>query len=764
MLVRREILVSGIVQGVGFRPYVYRLATARQLEGSISNTVAGVTIEVQGPLEFVEEFISRLPAEAPALAQITGVAIRELPCKPDRQFEILPSLAAARADTLIAPDVAVCADCLRELFDPADRRYLYPFLNCTNCGPRFSIVREIPYDRARTSMAVFPMCGQCRAEYDDPLNRRFHAQPNACWKCGPRLELWDAQGHALDAHDPIAAAVERLRAGEIVAMKGLGGFHLAVDATNSEAVERLRERKRRFEKPLALMVINLAAATRYGRIDPQSERMLTSWHAPIVLLPKKETTALAEAVAPSHTELGMFLPYTPMHHLLFAAGKFAALVMTSANLSEEPIAIDNREAVERLGSIADAFLVHNRDILRRCDDSVVRVSGGSARQIRRSRGFVPAPITLREKVPAILAVGGELKNTVCITRKNEAFLSQHIGDLENVAAFDFFREAVEHLSRILEVQPNIIAHDLHPEYLSTEWAARWALEHNGARLIGVQHHHAHIASCMAENHLDGRVIGFALDGTGYGTDRRIWGGEALIADYVDFERAGHFAYVPLPGGEAAIREPWRMALSYLHDAFGSDALTLDLPFMRAIERRKIEMVSKMIVRQINSPLTSSCGRLFDAVAALIGLRHAATYEGQPAIELEMRARVSTDTTAYPFDLRKRDGSWQIGARPLIYAIVEDLKRETPTETISRRFHNGLVEMLASLAERLREQTSLKRMCLSGGSFQNELLLGGLQKKLSPASFEVFTHSQVPAGDGGLSLGQAAIAAQRFRLA
>lgn len=764
MLVRREILVSGIVQGVGFRPYVYRLASARNLEGSISNTVAGVMIEVQGPLEFVEEFISRLPAEAPALAQITGVAIRELPCKPDQQFEILPSRAAARADTLIAPDVAVCADCLRELFDPADRRYLYPFINCTNCGPRFSIVREIPYDRARTSMAVFPMCAQCRAEYDDPLNRRFHAQPNACWKCGPHLELWDAQGHALGAHDPIAAAVERLRAGEIVAMKGLGGFHLAVDATNSEAVERLRERKRRFEKPLAVMVPNLAAATRYCRIDPQSERMLKSWQSPIVLLPKKKTTALAEAVAPDQADLGIFLPYTPMHHLLFAAGKFAALVMTSANLSEEPIAIDNREAMERLGSIADAFLVHNRDILRRCDDSVVRVSGGSVRQIRRSRGFVPAPIALREKGPAILAVGGELKSTVCITRKNEAFLSQHIGDLENVSAFDFFREAIKHLSRILEVQPNIIAHDLHPEYLSTKWATKWASEQNGARLIGVQHHHAHIASCMAENHLDGRVIGLALDGTGYGTDGRIWGGEALIADYADFERAGHFAYVPLPGGEAAIREPWRMALSYLYDAFGKNAFRLDLPFMHAIERRKIEMVSKMIVRQINSPLTSSCGRLFDAVAALIGLRHAATYEGQPAIELEMRARASNDTAAYPFDLRRREDGWQIGARPLIYAIVEDLKRETPTETISRRFHNGLVETLASLAERLREQTSLNRVCLSGGSFQNELLLGGLQEKLSRASFEVFTHSQVPAGDGGLSLGQATIAAQRFRLA
>ena len=764
MLVRREILVSGIVQGVGFRPYVYRLAAARNLEGSISNTVAGVTIEVQGPIESVEEFISCLPAEAPALAQITGVAVRELPCKPDRQFEILPSRTAARADTLIAPDVAICGDCLRELFDPADRRYLFPFINCTNCGPRFSIVREIPYDRARTSMSVFPMCERCRAEYEDPLNRRFHAQPNACWKCGPRLELWDAAGQGVDAQAPVAAAVELLRRGEIVAIKGLGGFHLAVDATNNGAVQRLRQRKRRFEKPLAVMLPDIELAARCCHVDAQAQRMLQSWQAPIVLLPKKDGAALAEAVAPGHAELGVFLPYTPVHHLLFAEGKFAALVMTSANVSEEPIAIDNREAVERLGTIAGAFLVHNRDILRRCDDSVVRVSAGRARQLRRSRGFVPAPVALREKVPAVLAVGGELKSTVCITRGNEAFLSQHIGDLENAAAFDFFREAVEHLSRILEVQPAIIAHDLHPEYLSTKWAAKWALDQKDARLVGVQHHHAHIASCMAENHLDGRVIGFALDGTGYGADGRIWGGEALIADYAGFERAGHFAYVPLPGGEAAIREPWRMAVSYLQDALGKDTLTLDLPFQRSIERRKIELVSQMIARQINSPLASSCGRLFDAVAALIGLRHTATYEGQPAIELEMSARASDDSAAYPFDLWEEDHCWQIGPRPLIHAVVEDMTHGVPAETISRRFHNGLVETLASLAGRLGEQTSLNRVCLSGGSFQNDLLLDGLQQKLSGAGFEVFTHSLVPAGDGGLSLGQAVIAAQRSQLA
>ncbi len=756
--IRKEIRVTGLVQGVGFRPYVYRLATDRNLEGNISNTVSGVTIEVQGPLELVEEFVSRLPQEAPALARITSVAVREIPCKPDGQFEILPSLVGARADTLISTDVAVCADCLRELFDPADRRYLYPFINCTNCGPRFSIVRGIPYDRALTSMAVFAMCEECRAEYEDPRNRRFHAQPNACWKCGPHMELWDALGRALGVHDPIRAAAERLWSGQIVAIKGLGGFHLSVDATNAAAVERLRERKRRFEKPLAVMVPSLDAAGRFCHVDEQGRMALSNWQRPIVLLPKTGDGTIADSVAPHQTDLGIFLPYTPMHHLLFAAGKFSALVMTSGNLSEEPIAIENREAVERLGGIGDAFLVHNREILRRCDDSVVRSTARRLRQIRRSRGYVPAPVPLREKVPAILAVGGELKNTVCLMRGNEAFLSQHIGDLENAAAFDFFCEAVEHLSRILEVKPAIIAHDLHPEYLST----RWALAQEGVKLVGVQHHHAHIAACMAENHLDGRVIGLALDGTGYGTDGQIWGGEALLADYGEFGRAGQFAYLALPGGAAAIREPWRMAVSYLREAYGDDCLDLNIPFTRKIARRKAEFVCRMIAQRINSPLTSSCGRLFDAVAALIGIRHEVSYEGQAAIELEMVARNSNDTGAYPFELSRQDGPWQIGARPLIEAVVDDLKRGVSVETIGRRFHNGLEETLARLACRLGEESELTRVCLSGGTFQNALLLDGLTGNLQQGGFEVFTHSQVPANDGGLSLGQAAIAARFAR--
>jgi hydrogenase maturation protein HypF len=754
MQVRKEIQVSGIVQGVGFRPYVYRLATDRSLGGTISNTPAGVTIEIQGPSDMVEDFVSRLPGEAPALAQITQVLVREMACKPDRCFEILSSHTGEPASALISPDVAVCDDCLRELFDPQDRRHLYPFINCTNCGPRFTIVRDVPYDRQRTSMSAFPMCDKCRTEYGDPQNRRFHAQPNACWECGPQLEFWNVQGRPMKVLDPIDAAVERLRLGQILAVKGLGGFHLAVDAMNSAAVERLRQRKRRVEKPFAVMVRDLEAAGRFCEIDAEARVPLISRQRPIVLLPKTKGTAIAETVAPNQRDLGLFLPYTPLHHLLFAAGEFTALVMTSGNLSEEPIAIDNHEAVPRLGRIADFFLVHDRKILLRCDDSVVRHSAGRVRQIRRSRGYVPAPVRLHKEVPQILAVGGELKNTVCLTRGNLAFLSQHVGDLENIESFDFFRDTVGYLSKFLEIEPQAVAHDLHPDYLST----KWALTQDNVRLIGVQHHHAHIAACMAENRIDGRVIGLALDGTGYGTDGNIWGGEALLAGYASFERAAHFAYAPLPGGAAAIREPWRMAVSYLSRTFGGDFLGLDIPFVRQLDGAKAELILRMIAQRVNSPLTSSCGRLFDAVAALIGIRQEVSYEAQAAIELEMAARSSIETGNYPLDLRRQDNHWQIDTTPLFRAIVDDLRRMVLVETISRRFHNGLVETLTRLARLLREESSINRICLSGGTFNNLLVFEQLIRKLESSGFEVFTPSEVPAGDGGLSLGQALVAA------
>ena len=555
-------------------PYIYRLAGERQLVGSICNTAAGVTIEVQGPQGAVDDFLAKLPTEAPPLARITDIAVREIPCNGDHEFQIITTHRGQPVRTLISPDVAVCADCLREMFDPADRRYRYPFINCTNCGPRFTIVRNIPYDRPFTSMAAFRMCPACQAEYEDPLNRRFHAQPNACWSCGPQVELWDLQGKRVEAADPIAETVARLQRGGVVAVKGLGGFHLACDATNPDAVRTLRERKRRVEKPFAVMVPSLDVAAQICEVDDTARQLLLSPQRPIVLLHRREDASIADEVAPFNRNLGVFLPYTPLHHLLFAEGRFAALVMTSANMSEEPICIDNDEALRRLAKLADCFLVHNRDILLRCDDSVSRVAGGRARQLRRSRGFVPVPVFLNEDLPSVLAVGGELKNTVCLTKGRHAFLSQHVGDLENAESYGFFEEAIEHLQRILEIEPVAIAYDLHPGYFST----RWALAQSGLPQIGVQHHHAHIASCMAENHLEGRVIGIALDGTGYGTDGRIWGGEVLLADYSSFERAAHLAYVPLPGGEAAIREPWRMAVSYLVRHFGSDFVR-ELPIL-----------------------------------------------------------------------------------------------------------------------------------------------------------------------------------------
>src|ERR1039457_6132759 len=740
MEVRRQIEVSGIVQGVGFRPYIYRLATGRHLKGTIRNTSAGVTIEIQGPAETVQDFVERLPAEAPPLARITSLTVHDVPCNGDRDFCIIHSHEGEEVRTLISPDVAICPDCLREMFDAKDRRYRYPFINCTNCGPRFTIIRDIPYDRPSTSMAMFPLCPACLAEYENPLDRRFHAQPNACWDCGPRLEFWDKTGRRIDCRDPIVEAVSGLHAGLVVAVKGLGGFHLAVDATNAAAVALLRQRKRRVEKPFAVMVPDFVTAQEVCEIEDAARTVLQSIQRPIVLLPKKTPSVIPAEVAPFNRYRGVFLPYTPLDYLLLSEGGFKALVMTSGNLSEEPIAIDNREAVHRLHGLADYFLVHNRDILLRCDDSVVRVAGGVTRQLRRSRGFVPVPVFLKDDQPSVLAVGGELKNTICLTKGKHAFLSQHVGDLENAESYSFFHEAIEHLERILEIRPEILAYDLHPDYFST----RWALEQSGAKLVGVQHHHAHIASCMAENHLEGRVIGFALDGTGYGTDGKIWGGEVLIAGYEGFERAAHFEYVPLPGGSTAIREPWRMAVSYLAHHFGREFIELDIPFVRELNRSKVEFLLQMMEKGVNSPLTSSCGRLFDAVAALAGVRQQVNYEAQAAIELEMAMTVSAEDGAYPIklllDAASGDDRWIIGPRPLFEALLDDLAQNVPVATISRRFHNGLVECFVELASLLRNKSALSRVCLSGGTFHNVYLSQRLEARLSGAAFEGFTQN------------------------
>lgn len=759
MNVRRQIEVSGIVQGVGFRPYVYRLANERKLAGAISNTPAGVIIEVQGPREQVEDFVIRLPREAPPLAKITGVAVADLPCNGDRDFRIVATQRGQAVRTLISPDVATCDACLREMLDPGDRRYRYPFINCTNCGPRFTIVHDIPYDRPHTSMSVFSMCPACQAEYEDPLNRRFHAQPNACWDCGPRLELWDQNGQVIQDGDPIAETIAALKRGLVVAIKGLGGFHLVVDATNAVAIAILRERKHRVEKPFAIMVPDLETARRFCEVDHLEEATLCSLPHPIVLLRRHQPSTIADQVAPFNRDLGVFLPYTPLHHLIFAEGQFQALVMTSGNLSEEPIAIDNHEASERLTGVADLFLVHNRDILLRCDDSVMRVSRGKARQMRRSRGFVPVPVFLKEEFPPLLAVGGELKNTICVTMGKHAFLSQHIGDLENIESYRFFEQAIAHLTKVLEIQPQIVAHDLHPDYFSTKWALQ-----SGMQAVGVQHHHAHIASCMAENHVEGRVIGFALDGTGYGTDGKIWGGEVLVTGYDSFERMAHFEYVPLPGGAAAIHEPWRMAVSYLSHHFGRTFLNWQIPFIQQLDFKKTELLLEMIQKGVNSPLTSSCGRLFDAVAALVGLRHHVNYEAQAAIELEMSMDGSAPEPAYALDLIRVEGQWIISTRRLFQEIVRDLEVNKPAAVISQRFHDGLIAVFVRLANLVRQRTWLDQVCLSGGTFHNSYLLENLMARLRAEGFEVFAQSEVPAGDGGLSLGQAVVAAHRVKKA
>jgi hydrogenase maturation protein HypF len=755
-VIRKGVDVAGIVQGVGFRPFVYRLANECGLTGVIANTPAGVSIEVQGEAEAVEKFLERLPKEIPPLARITGFTPRDAELREENSFQIAASLMGRATRALISPDVTACEDCLREMMSPRDRRFRYPFINCTNCGPRFTILRDIPYDRERTSMAAFKMCGACQSEYENPVSRRFHAQPNACWDCGPQVLLLAADGTRKDVAEPIREAAILLQQGSVVAIKGLGGFHLACDAQNELAVEKLRERKRRVEKPFAIMVRRAEDAERFCVVDDASRKLMNSMERPIVLLPRRPEVAFAAGVAPGNRFLGVFLPYTPLHHLLLQSGKFEALVMTSGNLSEEPIAIDNEEAVRRLQRIADAFLVHDREIVRRCDDSVARVAAGQAQKLRRSRGFVPVPVQLEKEMQPVLAVGGELKNTVCVVRDSEAFLSQHVGDLENLESYRFFEEAVQHLQRILETEPKVIAHDLHPDYFSTKWAQ----ERTGVELVGVQHHHAHIAACMAENHLDGKVIGIALDGTGYGTDGAIWGGEVLVADYLGFERAGHLEYLPLPGGAAAIHEPWRMAVSYLSKHYGKDLEKLELPFLAEMDSRKLAVVLQMMEREINSPRTSSCGRLFDAVAATVGLRGTVNFEAQAAIELEMAARDSTSEAAYPMDLDWQGATWQIGTKPLFDWLLRDIRKQVSVADMSRKFHNGLALVLLDVAERIREKTGLNRVCLSGGCFLNTLLLETMLAEVRERSFEVFFHSEVPAGDGGISLGQAVIAAHR----
>lgn len=756
MKTRLHVSIQGIVQGVGFRPYVFQQAKARNLTGYVTNTSQGVELEVEGEAGVVDDFLQALQNQPPPLARITNLRTEALPLAHEAAFIIGRSIVQEKRSALISPDTATCADCLKELQDPSDRRFNYPFINCTNCGPRYTIIKDIPYDRQTTTMDVFTMCADCLEEYHSPLSRRFHAQPNACWKCGPQLFLHDDRGRFLDFFEPIRETARLLKEGWIVAIKGLGGFHLAVDATREEAVRRLRTRKHREEKPLALMAKDLEGLSPYASAGDEEKALLLSPERPIVLLPKKIPNSIAPSVAPNNHYFGVMLPYTPLHHLLLDQG-FSALVMTSGNISEEPICRDNEEAFGRLEGIADYFLVHNRAIYLRSDDSIVQRVSGQTRQIRRSRGFVPVPIFLAEPVSPILACGAELKNTLCLTKDNRAFLSQHIGDLENLETLNFFKLTISHLKQILQIEPEIIAYDLHPDYLSTQYA----LEQTGLRLTGVQHHFAHLVSCMAEHGLNEPVIGLSLDGSGYGLDGRIWGGEVLVGDLSSFERKGHFAYLPMPGGARAIQEPWRMAVSYLYQAYGEGLWEQSLPFLQRQDQQKIATILKMIRQGINCPLTSSCGRLFDGVAALIGLKETVAFEGQAAMELEM-IQGSQETTPYPWEIIKENGVYLIQPQAIIRGVVEDIQKGFPNEQISRRFHLTLQEVLTQACLALRDDLGLEKVVLSGGVFQNRTLLAGLEGHLHFQGFKVYSQSLVPSNDGGIALGQAVAAHYRSR--
>ena len=748
---RASIEVNGIVQGVGFRPFVYRLALRFGLSGWVRNTGMGVQLEVEGAHRDLAAFCRALREEAPPLAVISAVRAEPIPCEDGSGFVILDSAKAAGGGE-VPPDCDVCDDCLAELFDPSDRRHLYPFINCTNCGPRYSIITGIPYDRPATTMAPFAMCERCLTEYHDPLNRRFHAQPNACPACGPRLGLLDNLGAPLPG-DPLTQTVEALAQGMIVAVKGVGGYHLAVDAMSEGALARLRLRKRRDEKPFALLAADLDAVRRLAHCSEREGRLLAGVERPIVLLKKLQGNRVSTLVAPGNGWFGVMLPGNPLQHLLLR-GASGPLVMTSGNLSDEPIAYRDAEAVGMLSGIADLFLTHDREIHTRTDDSVLRLYRGEPLFLRRSRGYVPRAVHLPAHQLSVLAVGAELKATLCLTRGAQGFMSQHVGDLKNAATLASLEESVGHLGRLLEIEPEVVAHDMHPDYLSTRFAQGLLLP-----CIAVQHHHAHMASCMAENGLEGETIGVILDGTGYGPDGTIWGGEFLLGEYHGFKRCGHFGHLRMPGGDAAVREPYRMALSALYGLHGKELFDQQLPFLAQVGMADRPLFLKMLERGINSPFTSSCGRLFDAVSALIGVRGSISYEGQAAIELEALAERGVPSTPYPY-LVQGEGRHVVQFAPTIAAICADLATGRSAADIARSFHRTVALAVFETCRRIRGESGTARVVLSGGVFQNRLLTEDVMRLLAGGGFEVYCHRLVPPNDGGLALGQAVIAGRK----
>jgi len=748
-ITRQRLRVTGVVQGVGFRPTVYQLATALALSGCVGNDSAGVFIELEGPMPAIDEFVLRLKSDPPPLAHIDSIERREISRRDETGFVIVESRHDSDATTLVSPDLEVCADCLVEMRDPNDRRYRYPFINCTNCGPRFTITKATPYDRPMTTMDSFVMCDRCQAEYDDPGDRRFHAQPNACPQCGPRI--WLEREVKIPVDDVIVAARERIAAGEVVAVKGIGGFHLACDARNAGAVAKLRARKHRTMKPFAVMAADIATTESFANLASSERDLLKSPQRPIVLIEEAAASDLVPGIAPGNSRVGVMLPYTPLHHLLLEPGD--VWVMTSANYASEPIVKSNTEAREKLLNLADTLLLHDRRIHVHCDDSVVRVAAGEELPVRRSRGYAPFPVRLPFSVPPTLAVGGELKATFCLADGSNAFMSQHIGDMENIETLDAFTAAVEHMSGLFRIEPEQVVADMHPRYLST----RWAQKHYPDRLKLVQHHHAHIGSVMAENGHTDPVVGFSFDGTGYGTDGTIWGGEILVGDLDGLHRAGHLGAAQLVGGDAAVNRPYRMALSHLWSAgIGWEAR---IPSVAECSEEERRIISRQLETGLNSIETTSMGRLFDAVSSLAGVCHEISYEGQAAIEFEALGTPDAEGQ-YRFDLINQEETLIVDPGAVVAAVAGDAIAGVPAAVISTRFHRALVAVMVAAAEEMRRRYHVGTAALSGGVFQNVTLLEAAERGLAEAGFAVLTHRLVPPNDGGLALGQIALAGRR----
>lgn len=753
MKIRENIIIKGIVQGVGFRPFIHKLVQNYNLSGWVLNSNQGVEIDIEGETEELNSFVSDIKDKLPPLARIEKIEVNQLHLIGYKGFSIKKSITKEENGfVLVSPDISICEDCLQELFDPRNRRFHYPFINCTNCGPRFTIIKDIPYDRGKTTMRVFEMCPQCQSEYENIEDRRYHAQPNACAECGPQVFLYQNK-RKLENIDPVKEAIKLLKDGKIGAIKGLGGFHLACDATNNEVVTKLRRLKNREAKPFAIMSFNLEKIKQYCKLGKKEEKWLVNRARPIVLLKKKEDSLISSLVAPRNNYLGVMLPYTPLHYLLLK-DNFTALIMTSGNIADQPIIGDNREALEKLDGIADFFLLYNRDIFNRCDDSVVKIVNDGNVFFRRARGYVPCPIILDFKLKEVLALGGELKNTISFSKENYVFLSQYLGDLKSVETLDFLKESIKNLEKIFRVNPEIIACDLHPDYLSTQFAEEIGAK-KGLKVVKVQHHHAHIVSCMAENNIKEKVMGVAYDGTGYGDDGKIWGGEFLLCDLKKYFRVGHLKYYPLPGGDKAIAEPWRMAYSYLYSIYGPKAKTLDIDFNHRMDYDKLSIIEKMIDKNINSPLTSSCGRLFDAASSLIGIRDEINYEGQAAMELESFC-ASGIKERYKFCIYKEGKEFIIDPQEIFIDIIEDLKKGIDKKIMAAKFHNTVAEFTLNLCGKIRENNGINKIALSGGVFQNKYLTEKVVSLLEDKGFIVYIQRKVPPNDGGISLGQAVI--------